>query len=82
MENHWLTKRQRREFMGELVEMISTKGYEELRHETSSMDFKPLYSKYPRVRIGIRRALYRADSMRRHLRTRLRRLNATHRTNS
>jgi hypothetical protein len=51
-------------FMKELVEILDSHSEEELK----GVDFKALYDKYPKVRIGIRRALYVADSIRRNLR--------------
>lgn len=46
-------------FLKDLVKILDSHSREELK----GMDFKPLYAKYPRVRICIRRALYVADSM-------------------
>jgi len=41
-------------FMMELSEIVDNHSDEDLK----GMNFKPLYDKYPRVRIGLRRALY------------------------
>lgn len=62
MKNYWL-KKERAKILFERAEILAFFG--ELRwmvdglddEQIQGMDFKSLYTKYPRVRIGIRRAL-------------------------
>jgi len=60
MKNHWLAKRQIKHFLRELSQYIAiheSNGEAGIVWKSSEPDFHALYAKYPRVRIGINRAI-------------------------
>lgn len=73
MKNHWLEKRIKEKMsVDEQIANFITDLYfivEDQDIGSVQGDFKPLYDKYPKVRIGIRRALFYVDSVRRALRS-------------